>query len=89
LEGRGQSDCAQRRAAAARGELPSSLVDLVAKIHDCAWKITDEDVAAARRAGWTDDQLFEVMAAASLGASLERLNAGLCVLAQAREEELP
>jgi hypothetical protein len=77
LEGPGELDAQKRKAAMRRGELPEPIAGLVAKIHRNAWKVTDEDVAAASAAGWSRDQLFELIVCASVGASLERLEAGL------------
>src|SRR5688500_10878941 len=83
LEAPGRLDAKLRRAAFERGELPEPLGSLVAKIHRNAWKVTDEDVAAARAAGWSQDQLFELIVCAAVGASKERLDAGLRALADA------
>jgi len=52
-------------------------VDLVRR-H--AYRITDGDVAALRAAGHGDDAIFELTAAAALGAGMERLRAGLALL---------
>ena len=86
LEGPGQLDAALRRAAFEGGELPEPLGALVAKIHRNAWKVTDEDVAAARAAGWSQDQLFELIVCASVGAAKERLDTGLRALVAAGGE---
>lgn len=86
VEGPGQLDVQLRRAAFQRGELPEPLASLVKKIHRNAWKVTDEDVAGARAAGWTQDQLFELIACSALGAAHERLAAGMKALDQARKE---
>ena len=80
LEGPGQLDHTLRRAAFTQGELPEPLAGLVAKIHRNAWKVTDEDVASARAAGWSQDQLFELIVCAAVGAGKERLDAGLRAL---------
>jgi len=56
--------------------LPAELRDLVGKIHRHAYKITDADVQALR-ARYSDDQLFELIVSASVGAAQERLQAGL------------
>jgi hypothetical protein len=68
------------RAAAARGEgLPEELGELVRKIHQHAYKVTDEDLARLKTR-YSDDELFEVIVSAAMGASLERLFAGLRAL---------
>lgn len=80
LEGMGETDPSLRRAVAERTGVPSDLRVLVEKIHDHAHKVTDDDVA---RAPYSDDQLFEIIVTASLGASQQRLMAGLKALADA------
>ena len=40
---------------------------LLAKVTKTAWKVTDEDVAAAKATGLTEDQLFELIVCAALG----------------------
>ena len=80
LDGPGLLEPSLRRAAFERGSLPEPLAALVAKIHRHAWQVTDEDVAGARAAGWSEDQLFELIVCASVGASKERLDAGLRAL---------
>jgi hypothetical protein len=48
-----------------------------------ARSITDEDVSAVLRAGFTEDQVFECIVAAACGAGLARLRAGLALLEEA------
>lgn len=76
LRGTGQSDPETRMAAAADAGLPADLRPLVGKIHRNAYKVTDEDVAGAQ-AVYGDDALFEIIVSAALGASDQRLRAGL------------
>ncbi len=71
-----------RCAAANNTGLPDDLVGLVDKIHRHAYKVTDEDLDAAKRR-YSEDELFEVIVSAALGASLERLTAGLQALEEA------
>jgi hypothetical protein len=73
------------RAAAARNQgLPEELRALVDKIHHHAYRVTDEDVAALR-GRYSDDQLFEVLVAATVGASGARLDQALAVIAAMNE----
>ena len=58
-------------------DVPAALAGYVAKVRDEAWKITDEDVAALRGAGYSEDAIFEATASAALGAALARLERGL------------
>ena len=82
VDGPGETEPALRRAAAENRDLPADLRPLVAKIHQHAYRVTDEDVAAPR-ATYGDDRLFEVIVSAALGASRRRLDAGLKALEDA------
>lgn len=82
LEGPAQTDTELRAAAAADSGLPADLHALVHKIHAHAYKVTDEDVAAAQ-AHYGDDRMFEIIVSAALGASRARLMAGLAALEHA------
>jgi hypothetical protein len=79
LDGAGESDPAIRRAAAEGSGVPADLEALVRKIHHAAYKVTDEDVAGLQ-ATYGDDRLFEIIVSAALGASRNRLLAGLRAL---------
>ena len=81
LRGPGRST-PELRQAVARGEPPDDLCDLVQKIHLHAYKITDETLAALR-GRYSEDELFEVIVAAALGAADQRLRAGLRALKDA------
>jgi len=82
LQGPGESDPVIRRAAAGGAGAPSELQPLIEKIHRHAYKVTDEDVALAQ-AKYGDDQMFEIVVSAALGASRQRLLAGLRALDEA------
>jgi hypothetical protein len=79
LYGPGESDAAVRRAAAEGAGVPADLQALVDKIHSHAYKVTDDDIARLQ-AKYGDDQLFEIVVSAALGASRQRLLAGLNAL---------
>lgn len=77
----------QARAGAAAGfaadgpaEIPADLYELIDKIAERATEVTDEDFAALAARGYTLDQQFEIVLAASLGASHARLRRGLDAL---------
>jgi alkylhydroperoxidase family enzyme len=82
LQGAGESDPAIRKAAADGTGVPADLQALVDKIHRHAYKVTDDDIAHAQ-AKYGDDQMFEIVVSAALGASRNRLLAGLKALDQA------
>lgn len=62
-------------------ELPAALQPLVEKVVRHAYRVTDEDVAAARAAGHSEDELFDVIVAAALGAGLARRERGMAAIA--------
>jgi alkylhydroperoxidase family enzyme len=82
LQSAGESDPAIRRAAAEGKGVPADLQTLVDKIHRHAYKVTDEDIARAQ-VKYGDDQMFEIVVSAALGASRQRLTAGLKALEEA------
>jgi hypothetical protein len=82
LEGAGESDSATRSAAGAGSGSPGDLQVLVEKIHNRPYAVTDDDVARVR-SKYGDDQTFEIIVSAALGASRKRLLAGLEALNRA------
>lgn len=78
LDGPGQVEAPIRRQVAA-GEPPAELAALVQKIRDHAYRLTDAEVDALR-ARYSDDQLFELIVAAALGAAEHRLRRALAAL---------
>ena len=45
-----------------------------------AYKVTDRDVEELKKAGFTEDEIFEHTVSAAVAAGLERLDAGLGAL---------
>jgi len=84
LEGPGEAEPALRRAAAEGKGLPSDLQELVDKIHMHAYTVTDDDLVRLQPK-YGDDQLFEIIVSAALGASRKRLFAGLDALRQSQD----
>lgn len=64
-------------------ELPPELANYVNKVALNAYKVTDEDIEALRRAGYSEDAIFEITLSAAIGAARVRLERGLA----AREGE--
>lgn len=82
LDGPAHSSSEIRHAAASNRELPADLAALIGKVHAHAYRVTDEDVAKAQRE-YGDDKLFEIIVSAAVGASRQRLEAGLKALEDA------
>lgn len=64
----------------AAGEVPADLAPLVDKIARHAYEVTEEDLAALQKAGYSDDALFEITVSGALGAARARLERGLAAL---------
>jgi alkylhydroperoxidase family enzyme len=86
LDSRGTTSNAVRWAAFHRrlDELPAELRTYVDTVARHAYRVTDEDIEALKRAGHSEDAIFEVTAAAALGAAILRLERGLIVLHESK-----
>jgi hypothetical protein len=82
FDGPAESGPAVRHAVADDVGVPTDLQALVSKIHRHAYKVTDDDLARLRET-YGDDQLFEIVVSAAVGASRIRLAAGLAALEKA------
>ena len=82
LAGPGESDPATRNAVADGKNIPADLQVLVDKVHRHAYQVTDEDIKRLQ-AKYGDDQMFEIVVSAALGASRNRLLAGMKALDEA------
>jgi hypothetical protein len=81
IDGHGSTDSTLRRQVAS-GQAPPELVVLVQKIRDHAYRVTDADVDVLR-SRYGEDQLFEVIVAAAVGAAEDRLKAALAAVESA------
>jgi hypothetical protein len=82
LQSAGETDPVIRQAAADRSGVPVDLQPLVDKIHHHAYTVTDDDIARLKTK-YNDDQMFEIIVSAALGASHKRLLAGFKALDEA------
>jgi alkylhydroperoxidase family enzyme len=87
LEGDGRASHAQRRAAFDNAGLPEPLTMLIDKVAGHAYKVTDEDIAAARASGFSEDQIFEIVVCAAIGQATRQYDAALAALAEAMTEQ--
>jgi alkylhydroperoxidase family enzyme len=83
LRGPGQAPADQRARAFDNAELPEPLRPLLDKVATRSAQVTDADFATAIEAGYTDDQLFELVICAAVGESTRQYEAGLAALAEA------
>ena len=86
LDGDGTAPPELRRAAfdnAGLGEPMRTLIDGVAHHADL---VTNEDVAAVRAAGLSEDQTFEIVVCAAVGQATRQYESALAALASAKRE---
>lgn len=83
LHGPGRAPADQRANAFDNATLPESLRPLLDKVATRSAQVTDADFATATDAGFTDDQLFELVICAAVGQSTRQYEAGLAALADA------
>lgn len=80
LRGPGTATEAARRAAFDNQGVDPPARALVGKIAQRAWTVTDGDVAGAKAAGVSEDQIFELAVCAALGQATRQLEAALAAL---------
>jgi alkylhydroperoxidase family enzyme len=74
---------AQERRSAFDGNGPDALRALIEKVQLHAHKITDEDIAAAKAAGFSEDHIFELVVCAAVGQANRQLECALDALDEA------
>ena len=60
--------------------VPSALASYVHTVALHAYRVTDEDIQALLKLGYSEDAIFEVTLCAALGAGMERLKRGMKAL---------
>jgi alkylhydroperoxidase family enzyme len=83
LNGEGRASTAQRARAFDGDGLSPPLDTLIGKVARRPTQVTDADFAAAKAAGVSEDQLFELVICAAVGQSTRLYDAGLAALADA------
>ena len=87
LEGDGEASQTQRRAAFHHTGLAEPLNTLIDKVAKHAYRVTDKDMAAARAAGLSEDQIFELVVCAAIGQATRQYDTALAALEAATEKE--
>lgn len=80
LEGDGQAAASERRAAFENSGLAGPIRGLADKVARHAWQVTDQDIAAARASGLSEDQIFEIVVCAAVGAATRQYDTALAAL---------
>ena len=83
LNGTGRASADQRARAFRNEGLSPPLDALIGKVAERPTQVTDADFAAARAAGCTEDEIFELVICAAVGRSARLYDAGLAALAEA------
>jgi alkylhydroperoxidase family enzyme len=81
----GKASADLRRAAFENAGLTEPIRALVEKVAKRAYRVTDEDVAAVRAAGLSEDEIFEIVVCAAVGQASRQYSSGLAALAEAIE----
>jgi hypothetical protein len=85
LEGVGTAPREMRRAAFNNSGLAEPTRTLIDKVARHAYKVTDDDVAAVRAAGLSEDQIFEIVLCAAIGQATRQYETALAALDAATE----
>ena len=83
LKGDGRAPHDLRRRAFSNVELSEPLRTLLAKVATTPTQVTEADFVAARAAGFSEDQIFELVICAAVGQSTRLYETGLAALAEA------
>ena len=80
LAGKGRAAPAQRKAAFDNAGLAEPLKTLIDKVARSARTVTDQDVAAARASGVSEDQIFELIVCGAVGQAVRQQEAARAAL---------
>jgi hypothetical protein len=87
LEGAGNASPSERRSAFNNSGLAEPLGMLVDKVARNAYKVTDEDITAAKLSGLSEDQVFEIVVCAAVGQATRQNDTALAALEAATRKE--
>jgi alkylhydroperoxidase family enzyme len=86
LDGEGKAPPELRQAAFDNAGLDEPVRTLIEKVAHHAYRVTDDDVAAVRAAGLSEDQIFEIVVCAAIGQASRQHESALAALARATGE---
>jgi alkylhydroperoxidase family enzyme len=87
LEGDGKASRAERRAAFDDATFTEPLRGLISKVAKHPTQITDDDVAAVKASGLSEDQIFELVVCAAVGQATRQYQNAFAALAMAIGDE--
>jgi len=86
LSGEGKSSKQMRLSAFENADIPQPLATLIDKVASHAYQITDSDINTAKSAGFSEDQLFELIICAAVGQASRQYQNGVAALEAAQKE---
>jgi len=89
LTGDGRAAADLRGRAFRNDGLSAPLDELIDKVSTRPTQVTEADFAASKAAGYTEDQLFELVICAAVGQSTRLYDTGLAALAEATGDGRP
>jgi alkylhydroperoxidase family enzyme len=87
LEGQGDASVAVRRDAFNNSGLAGPLGTLVDIVARHAYRVSDEDIAAARESGLNENQVFEIVVCAAIGQATRQHDTAVAALEAATGAE--
>jgi hypothetical protein len=84
LSGEATTSPQDRVGAFNRAVVPEPLERLLAEVASGRAHVADDDITLAKTAGFTEDQIFELVICAAVGAATRQYEQGLAALARAR-----
>ncbi len=86
LDGDATAPTELRRAAFDNSDLDEPMRTLIDKVAHHAYRVSDEDIAAVRAAGCSEDQIFEIVVCAAIGQASRQYRTAMAALAGATEQ---
>jgi hypothetical protein len=83
LGGAGEAAPTLRHAAFENAGLDEPITTLIDKVANHAYRVSDEDIAAVRAAGLSEDQIFEIVICAAVGQASRQYTSALAALREA------
>ena len=87
LEGDGKASPSERRAAFNNNGVAEPLGTLVDKVAKHAYRVTEEDITAAKVSGLSEDQIFEIVVCAAVGQATRQYDTARAALDAATRRE--
>jgi hypothetical protein len=87
LKGEGHASATQRNAAFNNAGLPEPVATLIDKVAESSHTVSDEDIAATKASGLSEDQIFELVICAAVGQAARQYDTALNALMAATEKE--